>query len=125
MNRSKSRARAKAATDALLSSMTSAPPSPTAGAPAAAKAPAPAAPPTADAMRLLDLLDAHLDRLQGVRSVMWAMTALLENVSRTGTLPRAAGFELLQLARTGLGLAGEAMDALTVERCGVGPVSCH
>ena len=67
-------------------------------------------------MHLVDLLDAHLDRLHGVRSVLWAMTALLDRAAGEATLPRAVGFELQQLARTGLGLAGESIDALACDR---------
>jgi hypothetical protein len=125
MNSSKSHARAKAATRAMLSSMSSAPPLPSARASAAACASGSSAPPAADAMQVADLLDAHMDRLHGVRSVLWAMSALLQNASRAEAFPLAARFELQKLARTGLGLASDSVDALSAERCGVAPPPSH
>lgn len=125
MHRSKPRARAVATTRAPQSSSSPALPSPASPAPAAADTPGAGAPPAADTSHLIDVLDAHMDRLHGVRSVLWAMSVLLENIARTQRVPRAVGFELQQLARTGLGLASESMDALAVERCCVSPGSCH
>ena len=116
MNRSKSRARATVATRARRSSLSPALRSPASLAPVVAALPAANAPLAVDAMRVVDLLDAHLDRLHGVRSVLWAMSALLERGAGEAAMPRAVGFELQQLARTGLGLAGDGVDALACER---------
>ena len=122
MNRSKSRARATVATRARRSSLSPALPSPASLAPAEAALAAANAPLAVDAMRVVDLLDAHLDRLHGVRSVLWAMSALLERRAGGASMPRAVGFELQQLAKAGLGLADESLEALSshcVEGCRV------
>jgi hypothetical protein len=116
MHRSKSRTRAKAATRARRSSLSPALPSPASVAPAVAATVGTGAPLAADALRVVDLLDAHLDRLHGVHSVLWAMTALLDRAAGETTLPRATRFQLQQLAKAGLGLAGESVDALACER---------
>ena len=117
MHRSKSRARANAATRARRSSLSPALPSPASLAPAAAATLGTGAPPVMDAMQVVDLLDAHLDRLHGVRSVLWAMSALLDRAAGEATFPRMVGFELQQLARAGLVLAGDGVDALAADRC--------
>jgi hypothetical protein len=116
MHRPKSRARAAAATRARRSSLSPALPSPASLAPTAAVTLGVGAPPAADALRVVDLLDAHLDRLHGVHSVLWAMTALLDRAAGEATLPRATRFQLQQLARAGLGLASEAVDVMACER---------
>ena len=125
MNRSKSRARATVATRARRSSLSPALPSPASLAPAVAALPAANAALVVDAMRMVDLLDAHLDRLHGVRSVLWAMSALLERGAGEAAMPRAVGFELQQLAKAGLGLASESVDELMVGRCGLSSEACH
>lgn len=116
MHRSKSRARAVAKTRARRSSLSPALPSPASVAPAAVAASGARAPFVADAMYVVDLLDAHLDRLHGVRSVLWAMSALLDRASHEVTFPRSVGYELQQLAKAGLGLAGDTVDALACDR---------
>jgi hypothetical protein len=115
MNRPKSRARSAAKGRARRSSLSPALPSPVSVAPVAIGTERLDLPLVADAMRLVDLLDAHRDRLQGVRSVLWAMSALLQGTRET-TPPRAAWFELQQLANTGVNLAGEALDGLACDR---------
>ena len=96
MHRSKPRTRASAATRAHRSSSS------------------PALP--ADAMHLVDLLDAHLDRLHAVRALLWAMSAVLDRAAGETTLSRAVGFELQQLAKAGLCLAGDSLEILSEER---------
>ena len=81
MHRSKPRARATAATRTRRSSSSPALPSPASLAPAAAATLGTGAPPVMDAMQVVDLLDAHMDRLHGVRSVLWAMSALLDRAA--------------------------------------------
>ena len=90
-------------------------PSPASVAPAAIGTERLDPPLVADGLRVVDLLDAHMDRLQGVRSVLWAMSALLQ-VTREAAPPRAVWFELQQLANTGVNLAGEALDRMACER---------
>ena len=118
MNRPKSRARSAAKGRARRSSLSPALPSPASVAPAAIGTERLDLPLVADGMRVVDLLDAHMDRLQGVRSVLWAMSALLQG-TREAAPPRAVWFELQQLANTGVNLAGEALDGLACERHGV------
>ena len=103
------------ATRAHRSSLSPALPSPASLAPAVAALPAANASLAVDAMRVVDLLDAHLDRLHGVRSVLWAMSALLERGAGEAAMPRAVGFELQQLAKAGLGLVGDTADTSTCE----------
>ena len=116
MNRPKSRARSAAKGRARRSSLSPALPSPASVAPAAIGTERLDLPLVADGMRVVDLLDAHMDRPQGVRSVLWAMSALLQRTSCDAAPPRAVWFELQQLANTGVNLAGEALDGLACDR---------
>ena len=116
MNRPKSRARSVAKGRARRSSLSPALPSPAFVAPEALGTERLDLPLVADGMRVVDLLDVHMDRLQGVRSVLWAMSALLDRASGEASLPRTAGFELQQLARAGLGLVDGAVDEMAHEQ---------
>ncbi len=118
MKSPKSRAPRAAKTQASQSTPPPAPPSRRTAAAPAIDATPPTPPLVADAFQLADLLDAHIDRMHGVRSVLWAMSALLQRTPTHTTPPRATLFELQQLASTGLALAGEFLDEMTAERDG-------
>ena len=108
MLRSKSRARVGAKTCMRRSSRSPIPP--TSAAPLTDSALA------SDAMSAVDLFETHLDRLQGVHSVLWAMTALLGHNPGEAMLPQTTRFQLQQLAKAGQSLAGESIDAFECDR---------
>lgn len=67
------------------------------------------------ATEIADFIEADLESLHGVHSVLWAMAGVMQCVFTRPTPSRSHLFELQRLARTGLELTGSLVERMTHE----------
>lgn len=70
----------------------------------------------ADPQEIAILLDDHADRVNRVRSVLWAASNLIRQAASVRSTSPTLIVELSQLIDTGLSLADDFSSALTAER---------